>query len=643
MLSRKKVFINLYNNICEFGIIKEKRFYHKKNEDLCKYNQAYGYKTSKKGNITKAIQINKEILKEGNKNVLKLIKIIEKNEEHMNIINYVTFFHRVMQIINKNEQIYIKYKIYINKTIEQNVNRIFDYLKDTNNIINKINNYNKRLFSSFIWSYSKYISFLNGKNKYFSIDNKHKLLLNDKFTNESFHNIINYNIHKDIILPSCHIVKKYEDINLSLIQPCNISNNNINHIFEVNKSTCHKIYYSHNINKYSIFNKINIDLLFYYANQYLPLLNPSRYVIVFWSLSKLNKDNKLLHEKYYKKSVSLIPLLKYKELIILLYSYSYVNFSNLYFYVNIKNYILEHKIYKKIISERNYESFVNMLLSFIKQNILFLDLYANIVKYIIFQKRYTFINLLNNQELITFTYCLCKFPIIPIYEPLPNNINIENNNSIKNNINNNNIKNNINNNIIFIKNNDGLYTHKIIFLYEYLKNVIIKRSNMIFKRQRYIDYSIFYKSIIYNNNIYTLENLILIIWSLSLKHIYSAKLFLYTFIKLNYMMKNEQLIYNHYNILTNFYLSFLSFILEDHTFINLYFNKENHHSLNILYQYIDMFLGNFKTCKETINMNKRKYDVDISNMHKNIYQIINNIKFPNKINTISEYKNVHNM
>lgn len=56
-----------------------------------------------------------------------------------------------------------------------------------------------------------------------------------------------------------------------------------------------------------------------------------------------------------------------------------------------------------------------------------------------------------------------------------------------------------------------------------------------------------------------------------------------------------------------------------------------------------MFLDNFKTCKETINMNKRKYDVDISNMHKNIYQIINNIKFPNKINTILEYKNVHNI
>ncbi|KYN94186.1 RAP protein, putative [Plasmodium reichenowi] len=629
MLPRKRVFIHLYNNICEFGIIKEKRFYHKKNEDLYKYNQAYAYKTKKKGKITKAIEINKEILNESNKNVLDLIKIIEKNEEYMNIINYVTFFHRVMQIINKNKEIYIKYKIYINKTIEQNVNIIFDYLKDTNNSLNKINNYNKRLFSSFIWSYSKYISFLNKKNKYFSIDNKHKLLLNNKFTNGSFHNIINYNIHKDTILPSCDIIKRYEDINISLIQPSNISNSNINHIYQVNKSTNHKICNSHIIYKYSIFNKINIDLLFSYANQYLPLLNPSRYVIVFWSLSKLNKDNKVLHQKYYKKSVSLIPLLKYKELIILLYSYSYVNFSNFYFYLNIKNYILKHKIYKKIISERNYESLVNMLLSFMNQNILFLDLYENIVKYIIFKKTYTFINLLNSQELITLTYCLCKFPIILLDEPQQNNMNIEKKYIIINNNNN-------------IKNNVPLYTHQIIFLYEYLKNVIIKRSNMIFKEQLDINYSIFYKSII-NNNIYTLENLILIIWSLSFKHIYSAKLFLYTFIKLNYMMQNEQLIYNHYNILTNFYLSFLSFILEDHLFINLYFNKENHHSLNILYQYIDMFLDNFKRCKESINMNKRKYDVDISNMHKNIYQIINDIKFPNKINTILEYKNVHNI
>ncbi|KYN96125.1 putative RAP protein [Plasmodium gaboni] len=626
MLPRKRVFIHLYNNICGRCIIKEKRFYHKKNGYLCKSNQPYDYKRSKKGNITQSIQINKEILKEGN-NVLELIRIIEKNEDHMNIINYVTFFHRVMQILNKNKQIYIKNKIYINKSIEQNVKRIFDYLKDTNNIINNVNNYNKRLFSSFIWSYSKYFSFLNEKNEYFvSIEYKNKLLLNDKFINESFHNNINYNIHKDSsILPNCDIIKeKYEDINKSLIQPCNISNANINHIFEVNnKSTYNNIYNSDIIYKYSIYNKINIDLLYYYANQYLPVLNPSRYVIVLWSFSKLNKDHKILHEKYYKKSISLIPLLKYKELIILLYSYSYVNFSNLYFYVNIKNYILEHEIYKKIISEKNYESFVNMLLSFMKQNILFLDLYANIIKYIIFQKKYAFFNLLNNQELITLTYCLCKFPIIRIYEQLPKNINIK--------------KNNIN--------KDRLYTHQIILLYQYLKNIIIKRSNMIFIGQPDIDYSFLYKSIINNNNnnIYTLDNLILIIWSLSLKHIYSAKLFLYTFIKLNYMIKNEQLIYNQYNILTNFYLSFLSFILEENIFINLYFNKENHHYLNILYQHIDMFLSNFKACKETINMNKRKYDVDISNMQKNIYEIINNIKWPNKINTILEYKNVHNI
>ncbi|CRG94731.1 RAP protein, putative [Plasmodium gallinaceum] len=590
---------------------KKCEFYFKKNFSI------------KKEDTLKAIKINKEIIKSSN--VLEIIKIIKVNGKNANIINYVTFFHRLMQIINKNNIIYLKNKKYIDAEIEEKIKVFFKYLNDNKNI-KKINNYNKRLFSSFLWSFSKYLCLLNENKKNLDILNNLKNC-NNKNENTKFfqNNEENENTFKDNdnrsyknIYENNLFLRDYDKCNKRKHTLCKDLNykNYIKTNEEKENSLFIRKYNEFNLNKHYLFNIYDINLLYRYANVYLSSLNPSRYVIVIWSLSKLNKDNKEIHEKYWKRSLSLIPSLKKKEIIILLYSYSYVNFSNFYFYMKIKNFIIEKKIYKKIINEKNYESIINMLLAYSNQNIFFADLFERTINYML--KTKLFFNSLKNKELITLLFCICKCPFL--YMNDENKYNILKKNLLK----------------------------KNILLYELLKKKIMKRCNL-----KNLEENVqIYKSIDSINkkttetktvNIFTLENIIIIIWSLSLKYIYSAKLFLYSFIKINNLIKNENGIYNNYHILTNFYLSFLSFILDDETYINLYFNKEEKNSLSILNDNINIFMNNFDILKKSINMNQRKNNVEISNMQKSIFFLVKNFEWSKNVNTILEYKNPLNI
>ncbi|CRH01390.1 RAP protein, putative [Plasmodium relictum] len=572
----------------------------------------------KKEDTLKAIKINKEILKSNN--VLEIIKIIKENERKTNIINHVTFFHRLMQIINKNSKIYLQNKKYIDAEIEEKIKVFFKYLNN-NKELEKINNYNKRLFSSFIWSFSKYFCLLNENRNldiHSNLDNCKNEIEN---TNIFQNNRENKNICKGNYNRCYKNICEYNSF-LRYCNKCNkskyISNKcvcckNYIEIYKKKQNTFLKTKYNEfNINKNYICNISDINLLYRYANIYLSFLNPSRYVIVIWSLSKLNKDNKETHENYWKRSLSLIALLKKEEVIILLHSYSYVNFSNFYFYIKIKDFIIEKKIHIRLINEKNYESIINMLLAYSNQNIFFSDLFESTINYIL--KTKNFFNSLKNKELLTILFCICKCPFLYIHNE--NKFNMLKKSAFR----------------------------KNILLYELLKKKIMKRCN----KHNFVENVSIYKSIssvnketteIKTSNIFTLENLIITIWSLSLKYIYSAKLLLYSFIKMNNLIKNESFIYNYYHILTNFYLSFLSFVLDGETQINLYFNREEKNSLNILNENMNIFMRNFDILKKSINMSQRKNNIEISNMQKDIFFLVKNLDWSKNVITILEHKN----
>ncbi|ANQ09683.1 Uncharacterized protein PCOAH_00045820 [Plasmodium coatneyi] len=568
-----------------------------------------------KNALSKCIEINKAILK--NENILEIVKIIRKNEKNANIINYVTYVHRLMQIIcsRKDDPTYLKRITYIHDEIEEKISIIFQYFIDQKKSV-KINNYNKRLFSSFIWSLSKYASLFQGG------DTRH--LFASTVPHNDFAHPCKGEVEwlKRVLVLNGqgeHVSGVYlsggydgdgtvRSIPLKTNTPQGEENqhdgkNCPREAVRGSPTPCNKF-----------------SLLCYYADAYLPSLNPSRYVLVLWSLSKLNKHYKELHERYYERSTNLLPLLKSKELIMLLYSYSYVNYSNLHFYVKVKNFIMRRNVYKEIVHAREYESVVNMLLSFSRQNIFPQDLLESTVDQILHSK--DFLKWIKSKDLITLLFCLCKFPFLytPVGTPLG-----------------------------ALKGGEtNIWARKNIFLYQLLKKEIMnrcaERRNPSGGDTLQTEEKNTHKEVPVYMITYSLENLILIIWSLSLKYIYSAKLFLCCFTKLSDYLKNQNYLNSSYPMLTNFYLSLLSFLLEDGKIIDLYFNRAELNALRVLHNNVDTFERHFGTFKKAINMNGRKHDVEVSGMHKVIYNLVSNLlKGKENVAVLLEHKNAVNL
>ncbi|CAD2111510.1 hypothetical protein YYG_03464 [Plasmodium vinckei petteri] len=587
---------------------------------------------NQKDTLKAAVKINKDILKSDN--ILEIIKIVKDNEKNTNIINHVTFFHRLMQIIhqNNNDASYVKNKKYINIEIEKRIKIIFAYLSNDKENLKKVNNYNKRLFSSFVWSLSKYFILLkeNVQDSFFKgaedfifqeyahcKENNSKIFTShEKSTNKNDNTATNHMMNGGDPNKSSHIYK------LKCERIC--KQNPIKIKRDIFSNLDWKKYDKHiqpkNNNhegKPITLSNVYLNLLLKYANVYLPHLSPSRHVVLLWSLSKLNKNSKEIHENYYKQSLNIIPQLKDNESIILLYSYSYVNFKDFDFYLKIKKLIMNRSIHKKIVHEKNYESLISMLLSFSNQNIFFQDLYKSTINSIL--ETNNFLNNLRKKNLIRFIFCIFKLP----------HIYLQNENT-------------------FVKNqNESISLWKNVILYELLKKKVMKKCDKLFPLDEDINCSIRRKSFIdtiYKDK-YPLGDIILLLWSLSLKYIYSANLFLYTCIKLNSLLKSSNFINNYFQMLTNFYLSLLSFILEDQDYINLYFNKNEANALSLLYDYLSIHMDNFVVLKDIINMNTRhNNDVEISNMQENIFYIISNYFKPSKnIIVLLEYKNVVNL
>ncbi|ETB56146.1 hypothetical protein YYC_05627 [Plasmodium yoelii 17X] len=587
---------------------------------------------NQKDTLKTVVKINKDILKSDN--ILEIIKIVKDNEKNTNIINHVTFFHRLMQIIHQknNDASYAKNKKYINIEIEKRIKIIFSYLSNNKENLKKVNNYNKRLFSSFVWSLSKYFILLkeNAQDCFFKGvedftfqeyphykgTNSKTFTNHEKSTNGNDSTIFNHIVNDEDPNKSSHICKfKYERIskqNITKIKSKIFLNLDWkkydNHIQPKNNSR---------EGNHLTLSNVYLNLLLKYANTYLPHLNPSRHVVLLWSLSKLNKNSKEIHENYYKQSLNIIPQLKDNESIILLYSYSYVNFKDFDFYLKIKKLIMNRSIHKKIVYEKNYESLISMLLSFSNQNIFFQDLYKSTINSIL--ETNNFLSNFRKKNLIRFIFCIFKLP----------HIYLQNDNT-------------------FVKDQiEPISLWKNIILYELLKKKVMKKCDKLFPLDKDINCSIrrnnFFDTI-YKDK-YPLGDVILLLWSLSLKYIYSAKLFLYTCIKLNSLLKSYNFINNYFQMLTNFYLSLLSFILEDQDYINLYFNKNEANALSLLYDYLSIHMDNFVILKDIINMNTRhNNDVEISNMQENIFYIISNYFKPSKnVIVLLEYKNVVNI
>ncbi|CAA9989613.1 RAP protein, putative [Plasmodium knowlesi strain H] len=569
-----------------------------------------------KNALSICIEINKAILK--NEYIFEIVKIIKKNEKNANIINYVTFVHRLMQIIycRKDDPSYLKSITYIHDEIEEKINIIFQYLIDHKKSV-KVNNYNKRLFSSFIWSLSKYASLFQGG------DTRHL------FASTVPHSHLAHPCKGEVEWMKRVLVLNGQGENVRGVDNVYLSEQEDDDGDRMGRSIPpHTTTGQGELKRHDGKNRPHeevrgsltpcnkFNLLCYYADAYLPSLNPSRYVLVLWSLSKLNKHFKELHEKYYERSTSLLPMLKSKEVIMLLYSYSYVNYSNLHFYVKVKDFIMSKKIYKQIVRSREYESVINMLLSFSRQNVFPQNLLESTVDQILHSK--DFLELIKSKDLVTLLFCLCKFPFL--YTPFGNPVG-----ALK-------------------RRETNIWARKNIFLYELLKKEIMNRctkgknpSKDTFQREERNTN----KEVPVYKMTYSLENLILIIWSLSLKYMYSAKLFLCCFTKLSDLLKNQNYLNSSYPMLTNFYLSLLAFLLEDGKMINLYFNRAELNSLRILHDNVGNFERYFGTFKKAINMNGRKYDVEVSGMHKVIYNLVSNLfKGSENVAVILEHKNV---
>ncbi|GAW82551.1 hypothetical protein, conserved [Plasmodium gonderi] len=632
------------NNIIKIG----KRWF------VDKESVFFSSKKRQKNTLSQYIEINKQIL--NNENIFEIVKLIKDNKKNVNIINCVTFVHKLIRIIcYSNDTRYLKNAAYVNEEIEEKIKIIFHYFtKNKENI--KVNNYNKRLFSSFIWSLSKYVNLFKGNDKHdifvnTTLNNDLVLQCTDKvqrlkkvlLINEGKKNardVQNLCVSKENHPNGMQNVK-YGSSSVTKGYLGNIGNDKLSRTL---------IYYGMNSPfqkldnqeeqfqckgknnppmgggtvRYSLCN--NFSLLCHYADAYLPSLNPSRYVLVLWSLSKLNKNSKELHERYYHRSVNLIPLLKVKELIILLYTYSYINFSNIEFYLKMKNFIMSRNIHKKIVSAKENESVVNMLLSFANQNIFLQDLFESTVNQILHSN--FFLNSLKNNELITILFCLCKCPFL--YIPDDNNFRI------------------------LEKKEKKECVRKNILLYELLKKKIMKRyakirhqNGSIFWMHEYGNIFLRHENIfegVKRNTSFSLKNLILLVWSLSLKYIYSAQLLLSCFIHLNGLMKNQNYVYNSYNMLTNLYFSLLSFLLEDEIVINLYFNREELNALHLLDEYVNAFKTHFSTFKKAINMNQRENDISVSNMQKVIFNFLcTYFKDSKNVSILLEYKNILNL
>ncbi|CAG9473804.1 RAP protein, putative [Plasmodium vivax] len=574
-------------------------------------------KEGTKNALSKCIEINKAILK--NESILEIVKIIKKNERNANIINYVTFVHRLMQIIcsGKDESNYLKGVTYIHDEIEEKINIIFQYFIDHKKSV-KVDSYNKRLFSSFIWSLSKYASLFRGdgtRNVFASTAPQSSLARPCKGEGEWLKRALVLNgqgEHSSGVHSVC--LSKGDNSN-GMVRSAPLQTTSQQR--EQNRSdgktrSCESVRGTP-----PPCNKFN--LLCYYADAYLPSLNPSRYVLVLWSLSKLNKHFKELHERYYERSTNLIPLLKSRELIMLLYSYSHVNYSNLHFYVKVKDFIMSRNAHRQMVRAGEHESVVNMLLSFSRQNVFPQDLLEGTVDQILHSKG--FLKSIKSKDLITLLFCLCKCPFLytPVETPFGALKGREKN----------------------------IWARKNILLYEWLKREIMNRCwkgrspcgdtfQTEGKNTR--------EEVPLHMSTYSLENLILIVWSLSLKHIYSAELLLCCFAKLSHYLKNENCVNGSYPMLTNFYLSLLSFLLEDGTVINLYFNKAELNALRVLHNHVGTFENHFGTFKKAINMNGRKHDVEVSGMHKVIYNLVSNLfKGSEKVAVLLEHKNGVNL
>ncbi|KJP86914.1 hypothetical protein AK88_03423 [Plasmodium fragile] len=574
-------------------------------------------KKGTKNALYKCIAINKAILK--NEHILEIVKIIKKNEKNANIINYVTFVHRLMQIIcsRKDDPTYLKGITYIHDEIEDKINIIFQYfIKHKKSV--KVNNYNKRLFSSFIWSLSKYASLYKGG------DTRHL------FASTVPHSDLGHACEGEVEWLKRVLVLNGQGEQASGVHSVYLSSGDDGDGI-VRSVPLHTTTRQGGQNQHDGKNRPReeirgnptpcnkFSLLCYYADAYLPSLNPSRYVLVLWSLSKLNKHFKELHERYYERSASLLPLLKSKELIMLLYSYSYVNYSNLHFYVKVKDFIMSRNIHKQIVREKEYESVVNMLLSFSRQNIFPQDLHESTVDQILHSK--DFLKSIKSKDLITLLFCLCKCPFL--YTPVEKQF------------------------VQLKRREKNIWARKNIFLYELLKKEIMNKCARVGNPSR----DTFQTEEINTQKeepvymiTYSLENLILIIWSLSLKYIYSAKLFLCCFTKLSDYLKNENYLNSSYPMFTNFYLSLLSFLLEDGAIINLYFNRAELNALRVLHNNVSTFERHFGIFKKAINMNGRKNDVEISGMHKVIYNLVSNLfKGSENVTVLLEHKNVVNL
>ncbi|GAB68051.1 RAP protein [Plasmodium cynomolgi strain B] len=570
-------------------------------------------KKGTKNALSKCIEINKAILK--NENILEIVKIIKKNEKNANIINYVTFVHKLMQIIwsRKDDPTYLKGVTYIHDEIEEKINIIFQYFIDHKKSV-KVNNYNKRLFSSFIWSLSKYASLFKGGDTWHLFAStvphsdlahpcngevewlKRVLVLNGQGEHATGEHSVYLSGGDDgdgmIRNVPLQTATRQEE------QNAHDGKNRTREAVRGSPPLCNKF-----------------SLLCYYADAYLPSLNPSRYVLVLWSLSKLNKHFKELHERYYERSESLLPLLKNRELIMLLYSYSYVNYSNLHFYVKVKDFIMSRNAHKQIVRAGEFESLINMLLSFSRQNVFPQDLLESTVDQILHSKG--FLKSIKSKDLITLLFCLCKCPFL--YTPVENHLE-----ALK-------------------RRETNIWARKNIFLYELLKKEIMNRCT---KGRNPIGDTFqteeknTHKEVPVYMITYSLENLILIIWSLSLKYIYSAKLFLWCFTKLSDYLKNQNYVNSSYPMLTNFYLSILSLLLEDETVINLYFNRAELNALRVLYNYVGIFERHLGIFKKAINMNGRKHDVEVSGMHKVIYNLVCDLfKGSENVAVLLEHKN----
>ncbi|SBT78400.1 RAP protein, putative [Plasmodium ovale] len=582
-----------------------------------------------KQTVNRAIKINKEILKNGN--VLEVIRVVKENEKDANIINYVTFVHRLMQLIHSNDVHYLKNKRHINSEIESKIKIIFQHLNDHKENRSKVNNYNKRLFSSFIWSLSKYLclSKENNNNACITASVKNDLVYCSK--NVAAHAKGDL-IHSEGKQACLNVLKGNDAKDIGITGGDLFLGGDYNEGTEWERSSSiggvsdsdklMEIRLSRGIPRGLSLKDFN--LLCHYADIFLPSLNPSRYVLVLWSLGKLNKNYKELHQKFYEKSVRIMHLLKDKELLILLYTYSYVSIENMNFYIKVKNFIMSKNIHMNAVHLRNYKSIVSMLLSFANQNIFFQDLYESTITHML--QTCNLLNSLSNKELITVLFCVCKFPFLYLSDGKMH---------------------------VTLRRNGLL--NKNVLLYELLKKKIMKRCKAlnIFKGkydhtdQR--DSNVYHFTTLFNltkmgcDTFYSLENLILITWSLSQKCIYSAKLFLYIFTQLN-ELENFKCAYISYDVWTNFYLAFLSFLLEDASYINLYFNREEENALHILYNNINTFIDNLNIFKNVINLHGRKNDIEVSNMQRSIFSIVSNHLnlFPH-VTSIMEYKNELNL